>query len=313
MITHVLRASFRYIVTGSRTRRPTSRRREAYVTDLQVPEEFPGFYDAFAIGLSYTSRLHQDNLPPPPKNWREMQSHPQKGFLDAANREISELQGKETFKYVERPKGTQIVPLLWVFVYKFDKDGFLVKYKSRLCVRGDKQRLTLKDTYAATLTAKVFRAMMAITAAFDLETNQYDVQNAFPHCDLDEVVYYECPEGFGQTGMCILLLKALYGLRRAPRLWQQKLISRLNQLGLRQVADESCLFVSQALILIFFVDDIITMFHREFRSQAIALKTALTEPFDIKDLGELKWFLGVRVVRDRPNRKLWLCQDSYVD
>lgn len=47
-------------------------------------------------------------------------------FLDAANREISELQRKETFKYVERPKGTQIVPLLWVFVYKFDKDGFLL-------------------------------------------------------------------------------------------------------------------------------------------------------------------------------------------
>jgi len=103
----------RNIVTGSRTRRPTSRRREAYVTDLQVPEEFPGFYDAFAIGLGHTNRLHHDNLPPPPKNWREMQSHPQKeGFLDAANREISELQGKETFKYVERPKGTQIVPLL---------------------------------------------------------------------------------------------------------------------------------------------------------------------------------------------------------
>jgi hypothetical protein len=33
----------------------------------------------------------------------------------------------------------------------------------------------------------------------------------------------------------------------------------------------------------------------------------------MKDLGELKWFLGVRVVRDRPNRKLWLCQDSYIE
>ena len=28
-------------------------------------------------------------------------------------------------------------------------------------------------------------------------------------------------------------------------------------------------------------------------------------------MGELSWFLGIRVVRDRPN--LWLCQDSYID
>jgi hypothetical protein len=36
------------------------------------------------------------------------------------------------------------------------------------------------------------------------------------------------------------------------------------------------------------------------------------ESFDVKDLGELKWFLGIRIIRDRPNRKLWLCQDSYI-
>jgi hypothetical protein len=29
-------------------------------------------------------------------------------------------------------------------------------------------------------------------------------------------------------------------------------------------------------------------------------------------MGEVGWFLGVRVLRDRPNKKLWLCQDSYI-
>ena len=37
--------------------------------------------------------------------------------------------------------------------------------------------------------------MMALTAAFDLDTNQYDVRNAFPHADLDETIYCECPDG----------------------------------------------------------------------------------------------------------------------
>ena len=68
-------------------------------------------------------------------------------------------------------------------------------------------------TYAATLDAKVFRTMMALAAVFDLETHQYDVQNAFPRCHLDEVVCCECPDGYSKPGMSSLLLKALYGLR----------------------------------------------------------------------------------------------------
>jgi len=39
----------------------------------------------------------------------------------------------------------------------------------------------------------------------------------------------------------------------------------------------------------------------------------LKQRYLIKDLGELKWFLGVWILRDRTQRKLWLCQDSYIE
>ena len=32
----------------------------------------------------------------------------------------------------------------------------------------------------------------------------------------------------------------------------------------------------------------------------------------MRDLNELSWFLGIRILRDRPHRKLWLCQDAYI-
>jgi hypothetical protein len=61
--------------------------------------------------------------------------------------------------------------------------------------------------HAATLTARTFRTLMAITAAFDLEVRQYhdDAVNAFTNSVLDKVVYCKCPEGFEQAGMCLLL------------------------------------------------------------------------------------------------------------
>ena len=92
---------------------------------------------------------------------------------------------------------------------------------------------------------------MAIAAVFDLETLQLDVQNAFVHSKLDEEVYCENPEGFNTHGYCIQLQKALYGLCRAPRLWQQNLTKKLLDLELRQIAEEPCVFVNDFLIIFF--------------------------------------------------------------
>ena len=38
----------------------------------------------------------------------------------------------------------------------------------------------------------------------------------------------------------------------------------------------------------------------------------LMDRYEIWEMGELTWFLGIRVIRDRAQRKLWLCQDSYI-
>jgi hypothetical protein len=34
--------------------------------------------------------------------------------------------------------------------------------------------------------------------------------------------------------------------------------------------------------------------------------------FKLRDIGDLKWFLGIRVLRDRVYYKIWLCQDLYI-
>jgi Reverse transcriptase (RNA-dependent DNA polymerase) len=91
--------------------------------------------------------------------------------------------------------------LLWVFKYKFDTDGYLTKFKARLCVQGDLQS-TEQDTYAATLAARTFRALIAIAAAFDLEIQQYDAVNAFVNSKLNEDIYCYSPEGFKRQNSC---------------------------------------------------------------------------------------------------------------
>ena len=78
----------------------------------------------------------------------------------------------------------------------------------------------------------MFRAIMAIAAAFDLEVHQWDAINAFINSDQEETVYCDNPEGFDLPGRCLLLLWALYGLRTLPLLWLKEFSSTLRGLGL---------------------------------------------------------------------------------
>ena len=302
------------LVEGTRTRKP-SKRKEAYLTDLARPSELTAYHTAFALGTKASHpRIHQDHLPPPPRTWKELQSHTyRKEFEEAAKKEYQSLEERDTFKIVPKTPDIKVIPLTWVFTYKFDTNGYLAKFKARICVRGDLQPKSNKETYAATLAARTFRALMAITAAYDLEAYQLDAVNAFVNSQLDETVYCKFPEGFDQPGSCLLLLRALYGLRRSPLLWLQEFSTTLRDLELHEVAGEPCLFVnSDGIIIFFYVDDIVLLCRPETLPQLRQLHTALMQKYEMRDLGELSWFLGIRVIRDRTQRKLWLCQDSYI-
>jgi hypothetical protein len=87
------------------------------------------------------------------------------GFMTAMQRKITDIKRKNTYRSIAwkdfNAQDNEVLPLLWVFKY-------LTKYKARICVRGDLQT-TAEDTYAAMLAIRVFRALMAIAAYFNME------------------------------------------------------------------------------------------------------------------------------------------------
>jgi hypothetical protein len=81
-----------------------------------------------------------------------------------------------------------IISIMLIFKYKFDENEFLIKYKARLIVRDDMQH-TNQDIYAVTLTTRIFRVLMTLTAAFNLEIRQFDAMNAFVNSLIDKSTY----------------------------------------------------------------------------------------------------------------------------
>lgn len=266
------------------------------------------------------SPLHRDELVrPPPDNWRELQNHPAAElFTKAAHLELQTLIAKGTWQEMDRDAvDSRLLPLRWVFTYKWDKDGFLERGKARICVRGDLQPVnTLQSTYAATLAARSFRIAIAMAAQFDLEIEQFDVVNAFLNASLEgEPVYCELPDGFKKPGKCVRLLNALYGLRDAPLLWYKEFTSTLRKLGLKPNGEEQCLFQNEhkTVTVVFYVDDYLVIYHKRDQQEARRVIDGLAQAYEVKAQGAAEWYLGVRIVRDRAAGHIYLTHDSYIE
>ena len=81
---------------------------------------------------------HRSEMPPIPKNFRDIWNHPEReGFLQACYLEIQKLEEKETFQVVNKPDNAFLLPLMWVFDYKFDDNSFFLKHRSRIVTHDD--------------------------------------------------------------------------------------------------------------------------------------------------------------------------------
>jgi hypothetical protein len=138
-----------------------------------------------------------------PRSYRKLDYHQfDELFRHVAQKEYREIWGKGCFTKTTRTTQTadaEVLPLMWVFTYKFDEDGFLYRFKARLVIRGDLQQ-PYGDTYAATLAARTFRALVAIANQFGLEFLQYDARNVFLNATFNRELYAETPDGFKKDG-----------------------------------------------------------------------------------------------------------------
>jgi len=169
------------------------------------------------------------------------------------------------------------------------------------------------DTFSPIAKLTTIRILLAAVAAKNWHLHQLDVDNAFLHGDLDEEVYMIPPPGLKteKPNQVCRLTKSLYGLKQASRQWFAKLSSFLINVGFTQSKSNYSLFTRKITnnftTILVYVDDIILA--GDCLSEINRIKEVLNCSFKIKDLGELKYFLGFEVARS--NKGIHLCQRKY--
>ncbi|POW15070.1 hypothetical protein PSHT_07190 [Puccinia striiformis] len=237
-------------------------------------------------------------------------------WLMAVEVEINNINRHEVWVVAPLTPGAKPLDTVWVFKRKFDADGDLLKYKARLCVRGFRQieGTDYGATFAPTGRPATLRLVLGIGAIMDFEIHQMDVKCAFLNGVPDEDLFIKVPDGVGielPPGHGLKLQKSLYGLKQSPRCWYRALKDFFVSINFKPATVDPCLFIHQDpntfCCVYIHVDDLVII-----GPQVQFFKDKIKARFEMEDLGECNWVLGMRVTRNREARTLTLSQDRYV-
>ena len=219
------------------------------------------------------------------------------------------MEANHTWSVVSLLLGKHSIGCKWVYKIKYHSNGTIDRYKARLVAKGYTQQegVDFLDTFSPVAKIVTVKVLLALASVHKWHIVQMDVNNAFLNGDLFEEVYMDLPLGYkvpsqtsNSSGKLVCQLhKSIYGLKQASRQWYSKFSQAMINFGFHQSKSDYSLFTkgsgSSFIALLVYVDDIIitcpSVEHID------SLKELLYNQFKLKDLGSLKYFLGLEIAR----------------
>jgi len=111
------------------------------------------------------------------------------------------------------------------------------------------------------------------------------------------------------------LLKSIYGMKQASRVWNKTFNQAVTEWGFEKVSVEPCIYrresPSGTIIFGLHVDDIISTASVPEENQQF--KAQLKTRWEISDLGPAKFALGIAISRDLDAKTITLSQTALID
>jgi hypothetical protein len=257
-------------------------------------------------------------------------------WKQAIEAELAQIEKLGTWELVEPPDNANIIPCRWVLRRKRNALGEISRYKARLVAKGFRQQFGVDytDTFAPTVRPTTLRILLALGAAngSDVIIEQADVKNAYLNAWMrdDEVVFMDIPQLYSlfrhlpdefsklkEAGkrIALRLKRPLYGTKQGAHHWYEELKKTLSSLNFRvSVADEATFYKIDGnnFIVIAAATDDFTIVTNS-RTLSTKTKAQLNQHFELVDLGDINWLLGVSVTRDLKDKTISLGQQTYIE
>lgn len=279
-------------VTNDNQERPVNRLRR----NIKMPEKYKDY-----VLLTFENEPHSYN--------EAINSDEKENWKKAMEKELSELNSNNTWNVVSKSANMKTVSCKWVFKKKFDGDKPI--YKARLVARGFQQaeHFDFDEIYAPVAKLQTLRILLAVSSTRNYKIHQMDVVSAFLHGDINEEVFMEVPDGCNFDENSVLKLKkSIYGLRKSPKYWYEKLNNFIIQEKFIRSQHDLCLYSKDNLKILVYVDDILLFSDND--QDLTTFKVKLCNAFKMKDMGPVSKFVGIQI--KQTEGKIILDQKDYL-
>ncbi|TPX50451.1 DNA-directed DNA polymerase [Synchytrium endobioticum] len=264
-------------------------------TNVQPPARFADAYTATPVEKTVIL----------PQGYTAAISSPENVEWESAMaEEVSALEANDTWELVNIPKRAYVLPGKWVYALKYDEIGEIARFIARLVVLGNMQTdgIDYTETFAPTAHLPTLRVLVSLIAANNWYASTLDISTAFLNGELEEEIYVKQPTGFHDgTGRVCRLIKSLYGLRQAPRVWYQHQATWMTANEFTSSPADPCLYAgisksgSRVYILVHVDDFLITSSSED---AAHDVECQLEHSFSLKKGGgPLQWYLNINFSR----------------
>lgn len=235
-------------------------------------------------------------------------------------KEMDHLRERRVWHLVEKPAGANIMKTKWVFDIKFDRDGHITSRKAHLVAKGFTQipGVDFFDTYASVVRYESLRVTLAIAAAKGWKTWAIDFVSAYLNSRMKEKVYMDQPQGMvveGSEGLIAMLDFSLYGTMQGTSNWWDELNGTYHNLGYRCFHADQSVRVREGeigtTITSTYTDDVTGI--SSTTAEANRAKKEMGAKYDIKDLGDLNFVLGIKIFHNPVDGSISLSQRVYTE
>ena len=199
---------------------------------------------------------------------------------------------------------------------KCKADGSIERYKARLVAKGFTQTygIDCQENFSSVAKINLDENFVIFGCKFQLAFTPVRHKKCLPKWRSGGGSIYEPTtwiRGEASIKVC-KFKKSLYGLKQSPRTWFERFGKTVRNCGYCQSQADHTMFYKHSkdgkiAILIVYVDDIVLIGSEE---ELERLKRRLVAEFEIKDLGALKYFLGMEFGRSKED--IFVNQSKYV-
>ena len=232
--------------------------------------------------------------------------------------ELHSIDENHVWELSPPPPNRRVLGSRWKLDVKRDAQGNFERYKARLVVQGFGQEFGFDydETYSPVIRIDNVRLLFAIGAHFrhrGVVLWHVDFRNAFQNGEADFHIFIRQPPGFTNPqypkGHVLHLLKSLYGLKQASRIWYMILCQLILDLGFTECQTDPCTFYSNErhILIAVYVDDLKMIGKPEDNEKCVI---ELNKRFKLRNNGPVSSFLGLNVTYD--NGGIQLNQIGYI-